>query len=216
MVSASFTVFTRMLTKLIGAQVLSDVSSFVGALETMFGGFRERAEETYRLLSAPGTQFVLVATPEPAALREASYFAERLAEESMPLAGIVLNRVHTTAVPGLSASRALSAAEELPEQEHDTAAVLRLHAERIATAARESRLAERFTRAHPEVRAARVPALPADVHDLDGLRQIGRQLAGEPAGEPAGETGGGETGGGETGGAPELVSRPGRGRRPAR
>jgi hypothetical protein len=24
-----------------------------------------------------------------------------------------------------------------------------------------------------------VPALPADVHDLDGLREIGRRLAGE-------------------------------------
>ncbi len=44
----------------------------------MFGGFRERAQHTYELLKAPGTAFVVVAAPEPDALREASYFVERL------------------------------------------------------------------------------------------------------------------------------------------
>ena len=71
--------FTRLFTKIIGAQVLQDLGLFVAAMETMFGGFRQRAEETYRLLAAPGTAFVVVAAPEPAALREASYFVDRLA-----------------------------------------------------------------------------------------------------------------------------------------
>ena len=83
-----------LLTKILGAQVLKDVQTFVAALDTMFGGFRERADATYRLLQAPGTAFVVVAAPERDALREASYFVERLAEEGMPLAGLVLNRVH--------------------------------------------------------------------------------------------------------------------------
>ena len=60
----------------------------------MFGGFRERAATTYELLRSPGTAFVVVAAPEPDALREASYFVERLAAESMPLAGLVVNRTH--------------------------------------------------------------------------------------------------------------------------
>ena len=49
--------------------------------------------QTYELLQAPGTAFVVVAAPEPDALREASYFVERLSAERMPLAGLVLNRV---------------------------------------------------------------------------------------------------------------------------
>ena len=65
----------------------------------MFGGFRERADATYALLQAPGTAFLVVAAPEPDALREASYFVERLAAEQMPLAGLVLNRVHRTPLP---------------------------------------------------------------------------------------------------------------------
>ena len=52
---------------------------------------------TYRLLQAPGTAFLVVAAPEPDALREASYFVERLDAERMPLAGLILNRVHTLA-----------------------------------------------------------------------------------------------------------------------
>ena len=69
----------------------------MAALDTMFGGFRERAEQTYALLQAPGTAFLVVAAPEPDALREASYFVERLAEDGMPLAGLVVNRVHASA-----------------------------------------------------------------------------------------------------------------------
>ena len=44
----------------------------------------------------------------PASVREAAYFAGRLGEERMPLAGLVLNRVHRTAVEGLDAARSLA------------------------------------------------------------------------------------------------------------
>jgi Oxyanion-translocating ATPase len=69
---------TGAVTKVLGTQLLRDVQTFVAALDTMFGGFRERAEDTYRLLQTPGTAFLVIATPEPDALREASYFVERL------------------------------------------------------------------------------------------------------------------------------------------
>jgi anion-transporting ArsA/GET3 family ATPase len=179
MVSVSVLTVARIFTKVIGAQVLQDVSNFVAALETMFGGFRQRAEETYRLLGTPGTAFVVVAAPEAAALREASYFVDRLNEERMPLAGLVVNRVHRTAAPQLNAERSLAAAEMLLERgDHGTAAaILRLHADRTALATREQRLRGRFTSAHPEVPQVEVSALAGDVHDLDGLRGIGAELA---------------------------------------
>ena len=78
--------------KILGGELLSDIQTFVSALDTMFGGFRERADQTYALLKRPETAFVVVSTPEPDALREASYFAERLDGDAMPLAGLVLNR----------------------------------------------------------------------------------------------------------------------------
>ena len=170
---------TNALTKVLGAQVLTDISTFVAALDTMFGGFRERADVTFRLLQEQGTSFVVVAAPESDALREASYFVDRLASERMPLAGLVLNRVHDVVAGSLSAERSIAAAETLAElKAHPlTAQLLRLHAERAQVATREQALTRRFTGAHPDVPITRVAAMAEDVHDLDGLRQVGRDLA---------------------------------------
>jgi anion-transporting ArsA/GET3 family ATPase len=173
-------VVTGALTKVLGAQVLKDLQAFIAALDTMFGGFRERADATYQLLKTSGTAFVVVAAPERDALREASYFVERLGTEGMPLAGLVLNRVHTTGAKSLSAARATAGAETLAEVgEHPLAAgVLRLHAERMRIIEREQSLRGRFTAAHPRVPVVDVPAQPGDVHDLAGLRTVGAALAG--------------------------------------
>jgi anion-transporting ArsA/GET3 family ATPase len=178
--NAGFGMVTGVLTKVLGAQVLKDVQTFVSALDTMFGGFRERADYTYRLLRAPGTAFLVIAAPEPDALREASYFVERLAQEGMPLAGLVLNRVHRSPAARLSAARSLAAAETLQAADGEdggphalTVAALRLHAERMQQSAVEHRVAEHFTTAHPHVPVAEVPAQPDDVHDLAGLAAVG-------------------------------------------
>jgi anion-transporting ArsA/GET3 family ATPase len=172
--------FTDVLNRLLGAQALKDLSLFVTSLETMFGGFRERADRTYQLLKESGTSFVVVAVPERDALREAAYFVERLESEQMPLGGLVLNRVHMTDVPSLSVERSLSAAETLDEagDEPLAAAALRIHAGRAKAAAADARRAAQFHAAHPRVRLVEVAAQAGDVHDLDGLRAIGAELSG--------------------------------------
>lgn len=186
-VTAGVSVVARAFTKVIGGELLSDLSSFVAALESMFGGFRERAEHTYELLKTPGTAFVVVAAPEPDALREASYFVDRLSAERMPLAGLVVNRVHRSEVSGrgLTAARADAAADALANSTDgagpDPAAVLaeaalRVHAEVATAAEHDARMSRRFAAAHPDVALVEVRALAADVHDLDGLRLIGAEL----------------------------------------
>ena len=198
--NAGFGVVTGMLTKILGTAVLKDVQTFVSALDTMFGGFRERADYTYQLLRAPGTSFLVVAAPEDDALREASYFVERLDQERMPLAGLIVNRVQLLPAAHLSAARSLAAAETLQaagpsqrvggqrtaggerptgQQPEDagrllTIAALHLHADRMEQAAAQRRTAEQFTGAHPLVPVTEIPAQPEDVHDLDGLRRIGQ------------------------------------------
>jgi anion-transporting ArsA/GET3 family ATPase len=183
-VTVSVGVLAKVFTKVLGGDLLSDLSSFVSALESMFGGFRERAQHTYELLKTPGTAFVVVAAPEPDALREASYFVERLSSERMPLAGLVVNRIRETSLPpgtSLPAARAEAAADALAGKPDDPAtrlaeAALRVHAELAGAAEHDARMARRFAAAHPRVPMVCVPALPADVHDLDGLRRIGELL----------------------------------------
>ncbi|WP_371660716.1 ArsA family ATPase [Streptomyces sp. NBC_00280] len=236
--NVGMSMMTGTLGKLLGGQLLKDVQTFVAAMDTTFGGFRTRADATFQLLQAPGTAFLVVAAPERDALREAAYFVERLAAEDMPLAGLVLNRVHGSGAAQLSAERALAAAENLEEprivdqedgkaglrnspdtygssdrpdhpdhsdvEEHVegsptstatdsdptvdpseptvqqlTAGLLRLHADRMQLLSREQRTRDRFTALHPEVAVTEVAALPGDVHDLAGLRNIGDRLATE-------------------------------------
>jgi anion-transporting ArsA/GET3 family ATPase len=182
--NAGFGMVTGVVTKIIGSQLLRDVQTFVSAMDTMFGGFRERAEYTYRLLRAPGTAFLVIAAPENDALREASYFVERLERDGMPLAGLILNRVHRSPAARLSAARSLAAAEALQGLDDSESSALginalRLHAERMRLVESERRLARRFTAAHPFVPVAQIPAQPDDVHDLNGLRVIGAAFTGE-------------------------------------
>ncbi|MFI8995802.1 ArsA family ATPase [Streptomyces sp. NPDC053542] len=257
--NVGMSMMTGTLSKLMGGQLLKDVQTFVAAMDTMFGGFRTRADATYRLLQAPGTAFLVVAAPERDALREAAYFVERLAAEQMPLAGLVLNRVHGSGADQLSAERALAAAEALtdmtgagnsapadengaenldeggivdleggkagsrtadasspaapalheqdpsapPESKQSpearsarlAAGLLTLHAERMQVLARERRTRDRFTALHPEVPVAEIAALPGDVHDVAGLREIGSRLASGPADINPGHTSPADTNG---------------------
>ncbi|MBO0870510.1 MAG: ArsA family ATPase [Micromonosporaceae bacterium] len=179
LMTASFGVFARAVQRIIGNQLISDLSGFVAALDSTFGGFRQRAEQTYRILQADETAFLVVAAPEPDAIREAGYFAGRLAAERMPLHGLLLNRVHQVAATELTEPASLAAAQSLAAGgEHPvTVDALKVHALLARQVARETEVAARFTVEHPSVPVAEVAAQPADVHDIDGLREIGVSLS---------------------------------------
>lgn len=163
----------RGVSTIVGGEALRDVSDFIRSLDTMFGGFRERAAKTYELLSRPGTRFVVVSTAEPDALREAAFFVDRLSAESMPLAGLVLNRTHPnlTSIPGGDAATGVRAASD-----DLTRGVLRVHATRAEQARRELRLLKRFTTSHPRVPVIGVPSLAMEVASLEALAAVGDQL----------------------------------------
>jgi anion-transporting ArsA/GET3 family ATPase len=172
LVAAGFGVVSKTVQRILGAQLLSDLSGFVSALDSMFGGFRERSEQTYRILQDPQTAFLVVAAPEPDAVREAAFFASRLGVERMPLAGLVLNRVHRCLAPELDAETALAAAKELDGVSDVTADALRVHAALAAQAVRERQVIEGFTAEFGDVPVLEIDAQATDVHDLSGLRAI--------------------------------------------
>ncbi|WP_227984815.1 ArsA family ATPase [Nocardia spumae] len=200
-VTGAMSLAVRGVSTIVGGQMLKDASLFLQSLESMFGGFQDRAERTYAMLSRPGTHFLVVAAAEPDALREASFFVDRLSTDKMPLAGLVLNRTHpvlcalspaqaTAGADRLSAGAGsgadgtaaeTTAADAATDPATLTADILRIHAHRAVTAQREQHLLHRFTGAHPRVPIVTVTALPYEVSDLDALRAVGDQLAGSPA-----------------------------------
>jgi len=177
LMGAGFSMISAAMNKILGAQIISDVQTFVRAFEALFGGFRQRATSTFELLSSRHSTFLVVATPQHDALREAEYFVDRLTEEGMPLSGMVINRVHTCAL-AISPERALSLAEDLA----DTSAVLevealRRHANLMRMIETETRMMERFAAARPTVAQTQVQSLPTDVTDLAALRRVGALLS---------------------------------------
>jgi anion-transporting ArsA/GET3 family ATPase len=131
----------------------------------------------------------VVAAPERDALREASFFVDRLDDEGMPLAGVVVNRIQRVSANGLSASRALAAAEQLADDAVESATaettegLLRLHAVLAETAARQEGLARRFAAGHPGIPMVEVPAAAQDIHDLSGLREVAEALTADDRSE---------------------------------
>lgn len=197
--NAGMGVVSGVLDRILGAQVLEDVRTFASSLDAMFGSFRERADATYRMLKEPGTTFVVVSAPEPDALREAAYFVDRLSLDSLPLAGLLVNRVHRPRATAITADAAAAGAERIelmlgadtsPDGATDdsaeaslrlTSAMLGLHAESARRFQREIRLVDRFTAGYDAIPVLLVDALAQDVHDLDALRRVGEMLgSGQP------------------------------------
>jgi anion-transporting ArsA/GET3 family ATPase len=172
------TTMTKLVRRLTGSELLAEVGEFFAAFEGMYDGFKERARRVYDLLKHPGTAFVVVATPDRAALSEAAFFAGRLGEDGMPLGALVVNRLHQAApIPAVPATALRRLAgdgadggllADLVEQHQAL--------ERLAAIERE-RVAE-LAKAVPGVDVVEVPLLADDVHDFPGLRRLGDHLFG--------------------------------------
>jgi anion-transporting ArsA/GET3 family ATPase len=177
LMSVGFNLAASAMTKILGGQIITDVKTFVTAFEALFGGFRQRATQTLALLSSRHTTFLVVATAQRDALREAAYFVDRLTDERMPLAGLVINRVHVSKLP-VSAARAQALAEDLdPVTMAVEIEALRRHAALKRVIEQETLLLDRFSSRRPTVPRTLVQTLPSDVTDLDALRGVGVLLA---------------------------------------
>ena len=201
LMSAGFGLVSSALNKVLGSQILTDVQTFVSAFEALFGGFRQRAMETFALLSSAHTTFFVVAhrrarrAARGGLLRRPARPRRRCRCRAWSSTACTQSRVT------ISAERALALAEDLARNgdrarpnraeaattgaAEATAAVeadiaieaLRRHAALMRTIAREQLLLERFSATRPRVPRTLVPAMPSDVTDLESLRRVGSLLA---------------------------------------
>jgi len=171
--------FVKQVAKVVGAEVFDDAITFFQAFEGMEAGFKERATQVLDLLTSPATSFVLVASPRRDTVDEARFFAEKLSEAHIPVSALVVNRMHprfTDAPPESLQERARTLEGTdlggLYANLADFSLVSRREEEHVGG------LAEMVAPA-PMVR---VPFLPSDVHDLDGLDLVADHLFGRSAG----------------------------------
>lgn len=86
--------FLKVFEKLTGYQVLADLSDFFLAFSGMFDGFKERSHRVMEMLRGEGTGFLLVCAPEPGSLSQIDGFFARLDGDALPVAGLIVNRMH--------------------------------------------------------------------------------------------------------------------------
>jgi anion-transporting ArsA/GET3 family ATPase len=195
----------KRLAKFVGSKFIDDLGVFFTEFNDILGGFRQRAEETFALLRQPRVGFVLVASPEPMAVREALAFHGRLTEAAMPFVGFVVNKVHLSRpLPGgTGAARAAQVEEALAAlpavarlglsgttRMMAAQALLAAHAE-IETLATADRRAVAELRSAGGARAllVEVPLLRDDVHDVDRLVALERYLLDVPPAASAAASG---------------------------
>jgi len=179
----------KRLAKFVGSRFLDDIAIFFTEFSDILAGFRARAEETFNLLRQDKVGFVLVASPEQMAVREALFFYQRLAASKMPFSGFVVNRVHeslpvaaaTGEVERLLAAHPAVAALGLSGTSLRIAATTLLdsHADlEVLAAADQDAIAKLREAGGPDIRLVEVPFLREDVHDVDRLIDLGKYLVG--------------------------------------
>lgn len=167
--------FVRQVSKVVGAEVFDDAITFFQAFDGMEAGFKERAEDVLDLLTSPATSFVLVASPKRDTVAEAQFFAEALGEAEIPVAALIVNRMHphfTDAMPEALRARA----ETLDGTE--LGGLYRNLADFSLVAHREEEHLSGLAQMVAPSPVVRVPFLRTDVHDLAGLAVIGDHLFG--------------------------------------
>ncbi len=175
-VNAATQPLLRAIGRVVGSDVLADAVAFFQAFAGMEGGFRQRAEEVIELLRSDDTVYVIVASPHRDTVTEAVWFAGKIAEHGISRVAGVANRVHPAFGPGTAAdatARADAAKGDVAGLWRNVAA-LRALAE--AAHGELAPLAELLA----ERPLVTVPLLAGDVHDLDGLDEIRRQLFDAP------------------------------------
>jgi anion-transporting ArsA/GET3 family ATPase len=170
----------RRLARLTGGPFLDDIAGFLADLSGLLGGLRDRAAQVLALLARPDVGFIVVASPDPSSIDEASVLCDRLARSRMSPSGFVINKVHPLRdvtvsndelVAEIERVLGVGGAARLAQVLLDGHALLQLAAR--ADAVQIARLAQSCGRGRPVVQ---VPLFDEDVHDVDGLMRLAGQL----------------------------------------
>jgi anion-transporting ArsA/GET3 family ATPase len=158
----------RTISRVAGADIVSDAVAFFQAFEGMEEGFRLRAGRVRELLGQPTTAFVLVASPRADSVEEAVHFADKLRETGMSVSALVVNRVQ----PRFADDALL---RQLPEAGGSSRVldelITNLRGYTAASDREEQAYADLVAKVAPAP-VYKVPLLASDVHDLSGLTAV--------------------------------------------
>lgn len=161
----------RTIGRVVGGDVLTDAIAFFQAFDGMQDGFRQRAKAVTALLRDPATRVVVITTARRETVEEARYLTDRLVDQGLQPAGLVVNRAQRRfgQITAAEAAASAEAAEDPAVQAlWSNLAELNGLAEREAAEVAELMGSAPFT--------VNVPQQPTDVHSLPGIAVIADDL----------------------------------------
>jgi anion-transporting ArsA/GET3 family ATPase len=176
--------------RITGRDFLDQMARFVADFNSLFGGFRERAERVSRSFRGNDIGFVLIAAPTRAAVDDSLRLARYLASERMSVGAFVVNRVHPDLTPSaapeilvelerlglaLPPERLPRLAEKLAVVEATSLRAARTDAESLRHLRSELNAVPRLT----QTQVLSVPELLEDVQSVPGLLEVSRALCPE-------------------------------------
>lgn len=170
-------------TRVFGAEFFAEIQEFLTAFGGMFGPMRAHAEGVRTLLSSSDAAFILVTSPDQAALEDARYFRERIQAMKLPFAGFVLNRSWAHASSFVDPGSITLAGELATPEAHSAleklATLARVELGRIE---RDRALLAKLAREVPATAfAVAAPYIGEAIEDLRGLATLARGIAEAPA-----------------------------------
>ncbi len=162
--------------RVFGAEFFAELQEFLSAFSGMFGPMRAHAEGVRTLLTSQDAAFLLVTSPDQAALADARYFRDRIKAMGLPFAGFILNRswVRTEGIvsPDLLTSKAQQPAARSGLDKLKQLATLEL--ERVK---RDKELLKQLAAEVPATAfALATPYLGDAIEDVGGLTQLARGI----------------------------------------
>lgn len=165
------------LKRLVGFDLLADLSEFFTAFSGMIDGFQDRAHRVSALLADDETCFVIVCGPQGDQVDEAVFFHSKLMESEMNFGGAVVNRVRYRLATRIPKITALTEKLEPEFEDEDLAnEVARTLIEYDLLAQRDEKNIARLRESLGDEPVIRIPYLDTDVHDIEGLGVINDYL----------------------------------------
>lgn len=181
----------RTLGKFTGIDFFRELGDFLYHLNKVLVGFHERAEETQDILMGDDAAFVIVTSPDPATVREAQFFRQKLNEYGARFGAIITNRVRQLLPADVQiqddpialkdALMKLASSDLYGEEMTERLAVkLARNAKDFnGLAGMDARTIEELAEEFGEnVSLNQVPLYAQDIHSLKGLERVRRDLFG--------------------------------------
>lgn len=165
------------LKRIVGFDLLADLSEFFTAFSGMIDGFQDRAHRVSSLLADDCTSFLIICGPQGEPIEEAVFFHSKLVENGMHFGAAVVNRVRYRLGTRQVKVKDLAGRIEKELEDGDLPDRLaRNLAEYDVLAVRDQKNIETLSSTLNGEPVIRIPYLDTDVHDIAGLCEINKYL----------------------------------------